>query len=360
MDLPFRDFLSLLTRFKLNRRRRATAVAAAALCAAAGLVLAGTPASADPPSVTGSPGPCTVQQVSIPDPTGSGFRVTIASPMGTAATPLMGGTCGDAQRPVVVVIHGFLATQPFFYQGLITHEASNGNVVIYAPWHTILPNFANVYAQEVASVKAAVATLPRADTTRVGMIGHSLGGGMMPYLGQALAALGWGQQGYWVGVLTPDAAQAVGTGSLPLPANTRVMVIAVDHDTAVDNRFGIDQFNGFNVPAAQKQYVLVRSDPRMVATHVIPNGLPLPENPLRQYGIFRNLDATETCAVLGNCDTDLTYMGVWPDGTAVTPALVEAQPVDTGPRGAIECPYLGNPRRTLCPPSIVTATTKPQ
>lgn len=310
-------------------------------------------ASASAPTLTGAPGPCTTMQRRIFDPTGVGFIDTVTQPTGSAATPQMGGHCGDGHRPVAVVIHGLGAESSVLYEGIIQHLASMGNIVVFAPWNTVTHEILPAYAGEVASVEAVVATLPRADTSRIGIVGHSMGGGLLPYASQHLAARGWGKNAFWLVSIAPDWAFGVGAGPLPLPNNAHVLVIAFNDDVWVDNLMGIDQYHAFTVPAAQKHYVLIRSATHdgqtLRAAHTMANTIIYPENTMRQHGIYRNLDATQRCATVGvGCQSDITSMGQWPDGTPVTPALELTQPKDTGPRAIFQCTNPANPRIKDC------------
>jgi hypothetical protein len=61
---------------------------------------------AQPTTGLGANGPYAKSRVTRPNPAAGGQYLVVYSPGGSAATPLVGGTCDDARRPVVVVVHG--------------------------------------------------------------------------------------------------------------------------------------------------------------------------------------------------------------------------------------------------------------
>src|SRR5262249_32022956 len=155
-----------------------------------------------PPQPTtglGANGPCARSQVSVPNLAAPGQVITVHSPVGFGATPLVGGSCNDAKRPVVVVVHGLLAgidTQllgsSLLYSGLIEHLVSVGNVVIFATYDTNTNDFVGSYRNEDTAIQLGSLLAPRGDFSRLGIVGHSMGGGATPYLAQKAAARGWG------------------------------------------------------------------------------------------------------------------------------------------------------------------------
>ena len=56
--------------------------------------------------------------------------IYVSYPTGTAAAPFTGGTCGDGDRPVVFLVHGWLANSNTLYEGIIDHFTRSGNIVV--------------------------------------------------------------------------------------------------------------------------------------------------------------------------------------------------------------------------------------
>jgi hypothetical protein len=269
----------------------------------------------------------------------------------------------------VVVVHGLLAGLDaqllggwsVLYADVITHLVSTGNVVIFATYETDTADFVGSYQRQDAAITYASGIAPRGDFSRLGIVGHSMGGGAVPYLAQRAATRGWGAQSMWLVPIAPWYVHGVGTGTISVPAHARVTVIGYDNDGWVDNRMGIDLFRSLDLPLTQRQHVTVRSQTRFPTTlnaqHTAANSILAPNDAIRFFGLYQITDATESCSLLGtNCAADLTYMGRWSDGRPVTPAISTDAPVDTGPvantlqiLGAQgECIAEMNPRRARC------------
>lgn len=154
-------------------------------------------------------------------------------PTGTGS-PRTGGTCGDNQRPVMLVIHGYPAQEwlpltepatPDFYWSLITNLVSNGYIVVFANYDNDIVQLENTWLTVWVGFVQAVKGIPtdnpwdlpaqsrmtsRANLLRIGLWGHSFGGGMTPMLSLMAAAETipddnpatpdphWGDDGLWV------------------------------------------------------------------------------------------------------------------------------------------------------------------
>jgi hypothetical protein len=279
----------------------------------------------------GSKGPCTESVQTVANPTESGQTLNVYTPGGGAAAPT-GGNCNDAKRPTAIVVHGLLAGMPWVYADLISHLVANGNVVIFATYNTDSSNFVGSFQKENAAIVAAVAVTDREDLSRVGIIGHSMGGGAIPYLVQRIAERGWGTNGLWVMALAPWTLAGVNaTGPITFPANAHVVVEAYSGDTLVNRSVGVDIFNRITTPTSKKQHVTLNSTTydgaTLNATHTTPNSVIAPEDAMRFYGIYRIADALQGCSQRGvDCATDFSVMGNWSDGTPVLPATSTDSP----------------------------------
>jgi hypothetical protein len=372
-------------RGRIIRRRLTVAAAVAVAAATVGAVttVEALPASAtaapslptQPTSGPGSNGPCTSTSTSVDNPAAFAQKIIVFSPGGTAATPVTGGTCNDAKRPVVVVIHGLLAGidsqligNSLLYGDVIKHFVSTGNVVVFASYETDPDDFHGSFGREDAALALAPKYAPRGDFSRLGIVGHSMGGGAVPYIAQRAVARDWGSKSLWLFALAP--AFMADRGPVSVPAHTRVVVANYDGDNFIDMRLGIQQFNAYALPDAQKKHLTVHSQTRgkvkLEANHLSPNSLIAPNGPVHFFAIGGVGDALESCSLLGqNCDADLGYMGRWSDGQPVTPGLVSNHPVDVGPKadalalaGLVgECDARLNVRAAECPPSSLSAAS---
>ncbi|RUM37909.1 MAG: hypothetical protein DSY70_08875 [Desulfobulbus sp.] len=145
---------------------------------------------------------------------------------------------------------------------------------------------------------------PIIDTSRVGYVGHSEGGGLIFYLAKDRPQ--WGTNGRflfslaaWWGFNLPE------TGNVDYPANTNMIIQMGDPtlDTGTDPRQNIDFLLHNNIPAKRKTYLYLPGDADHPATHRLsysstidiggqpnPNGIAY-YNALQQVGLFRPLES---------------------------------------------------------------------
>jgi triacylglycerol esterase/lipase EstA (alpha/beta hydrolase family) len=308
------------------------AVIAALLAIGVAVAAAGCvpgPPQPTPPAL-GSNSPCGRTDVQLTNPSNTANPIYVAYPTGTASARLTGGTCGDSNRPVVFLVHGWLANSNVLYEGVIDHFARTGNIVVMATYGS--GNLADVQGSadiEVQAIAAAVPQLEREDMTDVGLVGHSLGGGMLPYVTQQVVQRGWGGDGLWMFSLAPY--QGIGSGTITFPAHARAVIEAYDQDILVSRSVGVDLFRRLSIPNSQKDHVTVRSSSHggasLTAQHTSPNSIISPDDAIKFYAIYRVGDILEGCALTGqNCSADSSLMGSWSDGTAVPPLVVTDNP----------------------------------
>ncbi|MBB5081958.1 hypothetical protein [Nonomuraea endophytica] len=301
-----------------------------------------------PAGQLGGPGPCTAAAPVIAgNPAASGQKVYVYQPTGSGQ-PRIGGTCGDSSRPVAFWTHAYGGNPgPATF---IDNLVSNGFIVIASGYASLdSAAYAKRYATNDAGNALGTTLTNRADLTRVGFFGHSQGGGMSPGILLRGVARGWGANALWLAMFAPAGMEGVGTApAIDLPAHTRVLVTTYSEDYVVDSRIGIEAWTAFDVPAASKEYLLVRSSDTLKAEHFTFGA----DNALGWYGTHRNTQALAECAILGSgCAADNTYMGSTPNGVAVKPALSSrnAPPtdVDAWP-GLVSCTDASYPRRVYC------------
>ncbi len=340
-----------------QRTVRTSAAVLVALMAVAALVAAAcTPTPIGDPPTSGAPGadgPCGVADELIVNPVNSAMELRIASPTGSGS-PWTGGTCDDDSRPVVLLAHGYFGSLSAAYGGIIDHLVGNGFVVVFPAWP--IPFDPDHWYDIVdTGFVTAAAHEPRIDTARVGVLGHSMGGGMALRMVQLAATRGWGSEALWTVLYAAAFAYQLPPGPIEVPAHTRVAVVGYEDDPLIDNRIAIELLQATEVPAEQKVHVTVRTDhsgPEVLwADHFGPVGFTLPwlgqlsVDHLHRWADWRVADATGRCALDGAwCDIDLGDMGTWPDGRPVQRAIVSHDPADLGPIAIVECEFPYNPR----------------
>lgn len=257
---------------------------------------------------------------------------------------------------VVLLIHGFGGIDPTMYEDWIGHLVRRGSIVIFpvyqsldqigvspATWPTNL--FAGVQTA-IASLRERSGTDFRAKP--VDTIGHSLGGPLA-----IRYALDAGRLGFPVPrtlfVVQPGGCQPCGNFAnlgidLPLdetlPPTLLAQVLVGDRDTTVGDADARALWPLFDaIPAAQKDYVTIRSDdrgtPPVVADHAAvgtgnrPDGIDV----IDWFALWRSHDALMSCAATG---TDCAYalgdtpehrfMGLWSDGVPIVPLQITPGP----------------------------------
>lgn len=325
--------------------RRCRNVLTAALVFVLGMLAlpttAATPPAKPATSELGGAGPCTAG----PKTSGYGNRaqyIWVQTPTGSGQ-PRTGGRCDDSKRPVVFIAPGYSAMTPSSYPHLVADMISNGHVVVYVnyPLFPVMPgaNYPPVLDGFVVAATTFNARLGnRMDLDNIGIWGHSLGAGMVPWLAKELFARGWGYDSLW---LLSNATSWVFwvelTGPIAVPSHTRAMVIAYENDKETDHEVGIDLFEAYDLPDEQKWHIQIQSDGSYVADHGTPGSAAA--NYLDWYGVHQPYQALSDCARAGlNCDVDLSYMGMWSDGRLAMQAIVSDDPTDMGPSPArVEC-----------------------
>ena len=253
----------------------------------------------------------------------------MAYPTGSASAPLTGGTCGDAARPVVFLVHGYLASFNWVYEGVINHFTSTGNIVVMATYTTDLRRSRPRPTQPPGASPRRCPSWSATTSPTSGSSATQLGGGMLPWSPSRSWPRGWGPDGLWLFPLAPY--QGIGTAPITLPAHTRAIIEAYDQDTLVDRNVGVDLFRRLSIPAGQKDHVTVRSSSNggatLTAQHTSPNSVSLRTMPSSSTASTAPATAGELRpAGASNCAADLGLMGTWADGTPVLASVVTDNP----------------------------------
>lgn len=319
-----------------------------------------------PTDAFGRTGPFTVETRTFPSPGFPGQVVTVFSPVGTVGP-----------RPTWFFAHGFNATDPALYLDLLHHLAGHGWSVVFSPYPangTADTLYDIIFDGFAAAARRYPATI---DTRRVGFGGHSYGGGATPALAlRAFRELGWGRDARCLFILAPWYSSRLTNADLAsFPAGTQAVVQVYEDDLVNDHRMAIDLFRNLALPAADKDYLFVRSDLAdgyaYNASHLAPNS---PRNPgsgnstfdaLDTWGVLRiaqalsassfSADARGRAVALGDGSALQTQMGTTPGGRALRPMVATDDPLPLFPASHTQWQFSQaiNPRRALPPPEYV-------
>jgi hypothetical protein len=243
--------------------------------------------------------------------------------------------------PVVVFTQG---VGPQEYQGWIDHLVGRGSIVVFQkqPFDTV--ELTERRKGPVGGVRAAVRALARPGHVRpqwdrLVLVGHSVGGNMAAQLAADTGTqrLPRPKAVFAVQPRLEDQTSMRVLGGIP--RSSLVLVLAGDRDDRVGQEGPEALWAALgHLPAASKDYVLVRSDehgtPPLVADHFLPlSGSGYPPDALDFYGPWKLLDALQDCVTARrNCrfalggTAEQRFMGRWSDGVPVAPLQVTDSP----------------------------------
>ena len=226
-------------------------------------------------------------------------------------------TAPAGKRPLLVIAHayggeiyqgaanGYL---PGIYPDLTKFALGKGWSVVFVPYPTSGVTDLQRYDVLWAGIAAAAADADagaRIDTTRIGIFGHSFGGGATPWLTwKATVDNGWGANGcfamacapWYTFRMTPDHWSA-------LPSSMDYLVQVYDQDDTNDHTIAIKLYQHLELAAAHRDFVRLSGGSGPVANHATPssagpaNGV---LNDLDWYGVERLVDALADHAWHGN------------------------------------------------------------
>jgi pimeloyl-ACP methyl ester carboxylesterase len=211
---------------------------------------------------------------------------------------------------------------------------------------------------------------PIIDTSKVGYVGHSEGGGFVFYL--ARERPNWGTQGRfifsiaaWWGFHLPE------TGNVNYPSNTNLIVQVNHYDNGTDPRQNIDFLLHNTIPVERKTYLYLPGDAEHTADHgvsysMFENGH-YTYDALEQVGLYRPLESLMHYS-FGDDDPQWKWIGLPDAGDANYNVLHETNgisvlstddplhnhtvpiPVEGNLTESYLCSKSANPRWRMCMP----------
>ncbi len=239
-----------------------------------------------------------------------------------------------AKTPVIFFVPGYDNNDPDEYEPLINHIVSRGYALVYAPFQIIsgdLTLHKKRYDTIFAGFEAAVKRYGRSfDLSRVGYAGHSYGAAAIPSMSLRGLERGWGKDGLFIFSMAPWYFYEVSVAQyVNFPPHAKVVVQTYERDGICDHRIAKELFERINLPASEKEFVMLMREERLGysldAGHGTPSGSGVDAHDF--YGVYRLFDALADYAftgnqagkriALGDGSAEQRFMGLWPDGKPV-------------------------------------------
>jgi len=251
--------------------------------------------------------------------------------------------------------------------GMLDYVARKGYAIVFVPYATKGVTVDERYDNLLKGFRMAARNYPGIiDTTRVGFMGHSFGGGASFGLAyRCFTDNNWGSNGRFIYALAQWYSYNLDPVALKsFPADTKVLVEVFDDDTTNDHRMAVDIFRNINIDPAEKDYLLVRSDTIggyvYAAVHSLPN-TSVAFDALDYYAYYRLIDALCDYTFNKNAEAKKTALGngsaeqtTMPGGLKPLMESDDPQVVYSESKYTFPCSDTMNPRLSYCPE--VTAT----
>ena len=268
--------------------------------------------------------------------------------------------------PTIFYSHAFGGNNPVNITAMLEFVAKKGYAIVFVPYQTIGPTVEQRYGNLLAGFRKAARDYPNIiDTTKVGFMGHSFGGGAS--FGNAYKCFtenNWGSKGRFIYALAEWYSYNISQDELRnFPSDTKLLTEVFDDDETNDLRMAIDIFNNINIPADEKDYLLLKSDTLngyvYLADHVVPNTSVF--NAYDYYAYYRFIDALCDYTFNNNPAGKATALGngsaaqvTMPGG--LKPLVYTDYPVVQYPESKylFPCDSTINPRLSYCPSNTFT------
>ncbi len=288
----------------------------------------------------GADGPFKVAVENFPNPLDASMSVSFFYP-----------DSAPGRRPLLLFLHGYNNGDTAYFSHLIHHIVSNGFALVFSPY----PTFPTVdsekpvmekYTTALAGFEAAVKRFPeRVDTTRIGIFGQSFGAGAVPWVAKkVMNERAWGKGAAFLFISAPWYTFGMSQKNFEaIPDHVKLLLTTYDDDVFNDHQVAVDIFRSVRIPADEKCFYTFMSDTLdsiiLPANHFVPYSAQSVNGVIDNFdffGIFKLFDALAAytfsgdkegkIVALGKGNEEQCYMGVWPDGSPVTLAVVSTDP----------------------------------
>lgn len=199
--------------------------------------------------------------------------------------------------PTIFYSHGFGGYDPLNITGLLNFVAKKGYAIVFVPYQTNGVTSQQRYTNLLNGFMKSARDFPNIiDTTKVGFMGHSFGGGAsFANSHHCFTKLNWGSSARFIFASAQWYSLNISQAELlSFPNDVKLITMVYENDITNDHRMANDIFRTINIPASEKDYLLVKSDTignyTYDAIHGVPNTLSS-FDALDYYALYRHLDA---------------------------------------------------------------------
>lgn len=201
------------------------------------------------------------------------------------------------QVPTLFYSHAFGGNDPFHVIRLMNFLAGKGYAIVFVPYQTVGVSIEERYENLLQGFRKAARDYSAIiDTTRVGFLGHSFGGGaVFANAYRCFTENSWGENGRFIHSSAPWYSFNISQEDLTsFPEDTKLIVEVYEDDVVNDHRMGMDMFRTINIDPSEKDFIMVKSDTIndyiYSATHDLPTNY-TSFDALDYYAYFRLIDA---------------------------------------------------------------------
>ena len=198
--------------------------------------------------------------------------------------------------PTIFYSHAYGGNDPNNISGFLNFVAKKGYAVVFVPYQTTGVTVQQRYSNLLNGFIKAARRYPNIiDTTKVGFVGHSFGGGaVFANAYYCFTTLNWGQSGRFIFSMAQWYTYNISQAELKsFPNDVKLLSVVYEDDVTNDHRMTNDIFNTISIPASEKNYLRVKSDTIngyvYTADHVVPNNSAY--DALDYYAYYRLFDA---------------------------------------------------------------------
>lgn len=237
-----------------------------------------------PTSGYGSDGTYAVATQSLTNPNFPSHDIVIYYPAGITS-PV----------PTIFYNHAFGGNDPGNISGFLNFVAKKGYAIVFVPYQTT-GAVQQKYTTLLEGFTKAVQDYHNIiDTTKVGFVGHSFGGGaVFANAYYFFNTRNWGKSGRFIFSMAQWYTYNISQAELQsFPSDVKLLSIVYENDSTNDQRLTNDIFNTISIPTSEKDYLRVKSDTIngyiYIADHVVPNNSSF--DALDYYAYYRLFDA---------------------------------------------------------------------